>query len=366
MKVLHLPVNIASQAGITVRALREIGIDARCVVKKTHILESGHEVESLPELPAKRHFAARAFCKVKRWRILLDAIKWADVVHWHFRSNLLPMDLDIRYAAFLNKPRIVEFWGSDIRIPDIAAADNPYIARMYQSHPELAEGSRESSLNAQRLFARNGFECLIHSVEQEVYIQKCYFPSHLKIRARIIPGEYTPCYPDPKNPRPLVVHMPSKLAIKGTSVVLEAVETLRSRYDFDFQLIHGVEHSRAVELLSKADIVIDQLLIGSHGVAALEAMAMGKPVVCYIKPACVQYYPPELPIVNANPDNLEAVLLELLEDGHKRYDIGLKSRQYVEKYHDAHKVARNLVKIYEQLIRKHAKSAALEMSGKGV
>lgn len=33
----------------------------------------------------------------------------------------------------------------------------------------------------------------------------------------------------------------------------------------------------------------------------------------------------------------------------QRYKLGVKGRQYVEKYHDSEQVARQLVKLYEQL-----------------
>lgn len=81
-------------------------------------------------------------------------------------------------------------------------------------------------------------------------------------------------------------------------------------------------------------------------------MALGKPAVCYIKPSLVPRYPQDCPIVNANQDNLAEVLGSLLDDGQRRHDIGRRSRAYVEKYHDAHSIARELVGIYEQLLRK--------------
>ncbi len=83
--------------------------------------------------------------------------------------------------------------------------------------------------------------------------------------------------------------------------------------------------------------------------------ALGKPALGYIKPSLVDRYPSELPIVNVNHDNLAEVLSGLIQDGQKRHQIGRQSRQYVEKYHDAHKVARDLVKVYEQLIHGESK-----------
>ena len=39
---------------------------------------------------------------------------------------------------------------------------------------------------------------------------------------------------------------------------------------------------------AKADVIVDQLRCGSHGVFAVEAMATGKPVLCYIRDELVE------------------------------------------------------------------------------
>jgi len=80
-------------------------------------------------------------------------------------------------------------------------------------------------------------------------------------------------------------------------------------------------YQQANELLQKCDIFLDQFVLGAHGVAAIEAIAYGKPVLCYIKPSQINLYPPDLPIVNAN----------------------------VEKYHDATILSRELLTLYESL-----------------
>ena len=86
----------------------------------------------------------------------------------------------------------------------------------------------------------------------------------------------------------------------------------------------------------------------------MEAMAFGKPVVCYITPAMESKHPADLPIVNGNQDNLAGVLAGLLDDGKRRHELGQRGREYVEKYHDARRIAKDLVGIYQQLCNKTA------------
>ena len=53
-------------------------------------------------------------------------------------------------------------------------------------------------------------------------------------------------------------------------------------------------------------------------------MALGKPVVCYIRPDLVDKYPPGLPIRSAHPDNLRDVLRELVSDHELRRSLGIQ------------------------------------------
>jgi len=355
MRVLHLPMNIASQVSITVRALRDIGVDAQGFVINNSAIQGSEGIRNFETISLRRHPLCGAIRKLLLIYQFQAAIRWADVIHWHFNASVLPKELDLKYVRFLNKPRIVEFWGSDVRIPEIASADNPYRAKMYREYPELSNGAHERSIQTQMRFSRYGFECLLPGVELDPYISESIFPTPYHTKARLIILDFIPKYPDPDKKRPVIVHAPSDKAKKGTKAVLWAIDHLKKKYDFEFRVIHGVDHTEAINIISNCDVMVDQFVAGAHGLASLEAMALGKPTLCYIKPALVETYPPDFPIVNANQDNLAAVLGNLLENGALRHQIGRQSRAYVEKYHDAHKIAHDLVEIYDELIEKIAR-----------
>lgn len=355
MRVLHLPFNLASQMSVTVRALRDIGVDARGVVLNNPDICSDSGIINYIRSGRRRHPVRGLFQTARWWCAVLRHILWADVVHWHWTSSTMYTELDLRAVKSLGRPRLVEFWGSDIRIPEIASRDNPYIAQMYREHPELGNGCGAASLKSQEKFHRYGFACTVADDELQSYLQREYFPTPYRVRQRVLLEDYVARFPSPANRRPILVHCPSSKAKKGTEAVLKAVENLRGRHDFEFRLVHGVPRNQALAMMAECDLYLDQFTIGAHGLAALEAMAFGKPVLCYIKPSLVGTYPTDMPIVNANQDNLAQVLEPLLRDGTLRHDIGRRSRAYVEKYHDAHKLARELVGIYEELIEKQAR-----------
>jgi len=256
------------------------------------------------------------------------------------------------YISLLNKGRIVEFWGTDIRDPKIASVDNPYMERFFKDDPEFKKRRRIKSIKHQARFAKYGFKCLVPGEELGAYVNRDIFPAFYRTRQRLILEDYPVAYQDRENLRPLVVHMPSNKVRKGTESVLRSVNQLKNAYAFDFKLIHNVPKSEAALILQQSDIVLDQFVLGDHGLLALESMASGKPTVCYIKPSILNKYPDDFPIVVANQDNLTEVLEALLKDSRRRNEIGRRSRAYVERYHDARKVARDLVCIYEELLRK--------------
>ena len=182
------------------------------------------------------------------------------------------------------------------------------------------------SRNGQKKFARHGFACLIPGPELIEYIQPDIFSSLYSDVAVIYTADFVPNYPDPDCSKPLIIHSPSSLDEKGSNAVLNAVEHLHSKYDFDFKLIHKVDHGELLSLMRECDIFLDQFVIGSYGTAALEAMAFGKPTVCYIKEFFLSRLPSDFAVVNANQDNLVDVLEELLKNGKRRNELGRQSR----------------------------------------
>ena len=352
LRVLHLPVNLGSQASVTVCALRDIGVDARGLVRSSTVYQDARGLEAHKVGSLKEHPVRARLQRLTWWWAVARALRWADVVHWHSRSRALPGSLDLKYLARVHKPRVVEFWGTDIRIPRIASADNPYYAAIYDRDPAKTARWARMAEKALTRFARHGLECLIPTAEMMPYAREAPFPHIHATLARVMTDEFDPSYPDPHTPRPVVVHTPSSKGKKGTAAVEVAVERLRPTHDFAFHLVHGMPRAEALEIVRGCDVMVDELVSGSYGVATLEAMALGKPVICYLKPSLLSKYPADCPIVNATQENIADVLGGLLRDGPRRHQVGRASRAYVEKHHDAHKIARDLVRIYEELIEK--------------
>jgi glycosyltransferase involved in cell wall biosynthesis len=108
---------------------------------------------------------------------------------------------------------------------------------------------------------------------------------------------------------------------------------------------------------AQADIVVDMLSFGWFGGNVREAMMLGKPAVCYIRPQWLETvrrenpgYAAELPVVSATPDTAYEVVRDLVRDRAKREEIGRRSRAFALKYHSADAAARRLDALYRDLL----------------
>ncbi|MGH2360122.1 MAG: glycosyltransferase [bacterium] len=148
-----------------------------------------------------------------------------------------------------------------------------------------------------------------------------------------------------------VLHAPNHPQFKGTRYLEACIKRLQDEgYPVQLILVTELNNEEAKELYKQADIMADQFLIGWHGNFAVEAMALGKPVVAYIRKPEV-YLPRgvECPIVNANPDTLRHALVTLIENPTLRYELGVKGRQYVEQVFSLERVGARMDRLYRQL-----------------
>lgn len=144
-------------------------------------------------------------------------------------------------------------------------------------------------------------------------------------------------------------HAPTHRGVKGTDKLLEALETLRAEgLAFELVLVEGKTQIEAKHLYATTDVVFDQLYAGWYGGLAVEAMALGKPVMVYLREDDLGFIPAEmraeLPFIRTAPDSLLDDLRTLLRTPRRRLiEAGKRGRAYVEKWHDPALIARRVV-----------------------
>jgi hypothetical protein len=106
-----------------------------------------------------------------------------------------------------------------------------------------------------------------------------------------------------------------------------------------------------MQLYESADVAIDQVLAGWYGGFAVEMMAMGKPVMCWIREEDMVFVPDalraDMPILNIRPEHLVDDIRAVLKMRARWPEWSNASRDFVMKWHNPHIIAKALIKIYK-------------------
>ena len=313
LRVTLCPVNTAGVPWTNAQALRRRGVEARLVVFERYKLHP--EADESLELPSNKEPLGFARRQAKQWAALARLLPRTDVFHFHFGLTLVPRRFQFPLLRAARKKSVMHYLGSDIR---------------GKTPEQLAFGKQA---DAEII---GSYDAIRWVPEAEV------IPPGVDL-ARIEPVA------PPDRERPLIVHAPSSRRRKGTEHVLAAVEAL----DADLELVEGLHHDEALERYRAADIVVDQLSAGWYGLFAIEAMALGKPVVTFLHDEAVrrteQAFGTRLPIVSANAETLREALRPLVADAARRRELGAASRAYVERVHDLERVTDRLLDLYARL-----------------
>ena len=308
LRVTHCPVNTAGVPWQNVLALRRRGVDARLVVFERYRLhpEADESLDRHGGFLRRQLTQARAFARL---------LRSTDVFHFYFGLTLVPKSLQFPLLQAARKRSVMHFLGSDIR------------------------GKPPSELD----WARRADARIVGSYDAVRWVPDAeVVPPGIDLR------EYAPRPPSDRK-RPVVVHAPSSRRRKGTEHVVAACAGL----PVDLRIVEGLRHDEARRQYEDADIVVDQLNAGWYGLFAIEAMALGKPVVTFLHEDAVarteDAFGTTVPIVSATAETLATHLLPLVEDAGYRRRVGAASRDYVERIHDADAVADRLLDIYARL-----------------
>ena len=114
---------------------------------------------------------------------------------------------------------------------------------------------------------------------------------------------------------------------------LPLIDRLRSEgYPIELLSVTDVPNRDVRFYQVQADIFLDMLSFG-FGPNGREALMLGKPLVCFLRPewlesmrAEIPEYVDELPVVNATPETVYDVVKDLIENPEKRAEIGRRSR----------------------------------------
>lgn len=369
IKILHCPESVGGNPQSLAKAERLLGLDSWAVMRnQTQFLYDGDEV-----LLSGKESGVFKFLKLC-W-LILRAAKWADVVHYNFGDTILPFPvaysskygrvaawvlrliggMDVRLFFMMGKPIFVCFQGCDARQEGFSVK-NYEITFVYRGY--YPAGSDQRKKDRIKMFDKYAVGIFALNPDLlNVLPSRSKFLPYAQVDYRLIEPIHSR-----KGKRWVIGHAPSSRFVKGTQYIIEAAERLhKSGFDIELKLIENLPNAEALKAYESCDIMIDQLLAGWYGGLATECMAMGKPVICYIRESDLKFIPEamksDLPIINATPASLYDVLLSVFDFSDEEYEKKSQaSRKFVERWHDPAKIAAFMASEYREALSGHCSS----------
>jgi hypothetical protein len=360
MRILHGPVNVGNQPWVLSRAERRLGALSDLTTRSETWLKYPADLVLSPEGAQSTEIAMRSvsYGLRKQWSY--------DVIHFYFGQTFLspgfPLfknsvlsgafnrftTVDLHLARFLGTKLFMTLQGCDARLAEEGNRRNDW-TMCRPEHCEFYQRCLDGLDNRRR-----------HLIDKILPLFDRVFYLNPELGHAVPNGQFLPysnveiekfkIAPPSNRGKPKILHAPSDGRIKGTSMILDALKQLQSRYDFELILVEKKTHEEALALYRSADLAIDQVLAGWYGGFAVEIMAMGKPVACYIREGDMKFVPEsmrrEMPIFKLDPGTLVEDIAAILDRRSEWEARGQDARKYVERWHSPNLIAKAMLSAY--------------------
>ena len=366
LKIVHLPEMIGGNPNGISSSLKQLELQSECWSLSENFFN--YKVDKI----IWKKSDSFLFREIKRLLALSYILKF-DAVFFNFGSSLYPAAVvdglnkpytlykigsylfkkyciffrhfELTALRYLKKPIFIQYQGDDARQGD-------YCLSHFKISPATVVDENYYTVTSDNL-KRMQID-LFSKYCSKIYALNPDLLYLLPSNAEFLPyshislEEWAPQYTQLDN-RPLRIgHAPTNRKVKGTDLILEALSNLRDKgLNFELILVEGISNSAAKDLYKTIDVLVDQLFCGWYGGLAVEAMALGKPVIVYIRNEDLKFIPPEMrmdmPLINATPLDIESVLEKVIQMPRKElYELALRSRAYVERWHDPLIIAKRI------------------------
>jgi glycosyltransferase involved in cell wall biosynthesis len=327
------------------QAIRLFGYDSVSVVDELYFITARSDFdhttwELLEKTPVLKWLPMRFKRRVVAYKTFLWALRRCDIFVFYASSMILRYTRlkyrELWLLRLAGKKVVMLAYGGDVQVAS-RATNLLYKHALAQDYPEYVRGEKRtlSELEYLSRFADH----IVSGVDWVYYMpwwdrltvghfaidMRQWQPSGSRARSR--------------KDKVVVLHAPNHREIKGTRFLIRACEELAAEgVPLELELLERVPNTLIHERMAEADIVADQFIIGWYAMFAIEAMSMGKPVLCYLRPDLLELHSlyataGDCPLVNTPPLQIKEVLRELVADPERRDELGRRGREYVEANH---------------------------------
>lgn len=366
MNILHLPTSVGGNAWGLSQAERTLGHNSQVLIadRNPYKFKANIEIPFPPQTEGKNQSLSISEIqyKIHKIRTFLKIRSRYDILHFNFGRTLFDLPrLGIEHLdlPFYSKKSniVVTYNGCDARQKDWTMNhrtmspchhDNCYggwcndVSRDIQKRKRITKFANY----ARHFFALN--PDLMHFLPED---KASFMPYTIHNQGLMNDGKNNPG----DNEKITIVHAPTEPVAKGTPYLLKAIENLKKKHkkSFDFILIQNMPHHEAMKMYQKADLIIDQLLVGWYGAFAIEAMSMGKAVASFIREEDLIFIPDKMAdnlkdsMVNISIETIESKIEYFIEDPSALGSYMKNGYKYAKNWHNPIKIAKDALTYYQ-------------------
>ncbi len=251
-----------------------------------------------------------------------------------FHAGSMRNDVDELRAAGLHVG--VVFHGSEIRDPSKHRELYPFTAFADPSE-DLTERLQVVVGDIQQDIARFDGPRFVSTLDLLDFV-----PGAVWMPLVVGVDEYATDKPVLERRRPVVLHAPSNSALKGSSFIDPALQSLHDDGLIEYRRVSGLPHTELVELVKNCDLVVDQAVLGHYGAFAAESMAAGRVTLAHVAPHVRALMPVGLPIVEITPPTVRDVVADLVRQRDAAIKTAHDGVEFARTVHDGRMAARAL------------------------
>lgn len=285
----------------------------------------------------------------KLFYLLYFFFRYRYFIYISTSSSLLKNRLELKLYKKFGKKSMVIFTGCDVRMPEKVAELKwntcSDCTEEYKSFVGCVIDNKKNIIPD----CESVFDIIACPDECAGYLRRKYYNTFFPLDIKELKKRNQKDYM--LNKRLRILHAPTNPEYKGTPYIIKTVEKLKQKYDFEFVIIRNVTIEKLYEEIQSSDLVIDSVIGGFYGLLTLEALTMSRPVMGFIRQELPvwQIIKDYCPVINITPDTLYDTLERIIQKPEILITHSQRAFHYVEKYHDAKKIATDYYKLLNSL-----------------
>ena len=341
MNIFHIPNNHGGFSSSLATGERALGFE-------TTVISGANPYSAAPdiELPS----VGEAGAVKARLKTFFNVRRAADIIHFNSGSSLF--NPPFRNKFLLDLPfyrskthKIMTFQGSDIRVEYADVMEESRQCEMELGY-KLNDNTAGGIIPQDEILRKKALSRKTAKYADKIFTLNPDLLKSLPASAEFLPYPYfvgephTPSIQDVS--RPLrIAHLATNRVLKGTGLIEAQLSNLAKWHDIEYRVIVRQPREIAIDAIQWADILIDQVCLGWYGAQAVEALALGKPVLCFLNPQDRQKFLPKgnTGIINCQHHEIAETLAEFCEDRMRVEHYGTAGMAFVKNFHDSKKVA---------------------------